>query len=348
MGHIEINGRISLAQFWPEGNSDADTTKILLKLNEDSFWFYPGGSAKPKNTQVFLNGMVKPASGKSVNPVKFAGGPRQYITLRLEGIDAPELHYRFYDPATIAKYKGIADFKKYNIDYRQYFSEIATEALADMLKKYADSDNTVPAVFYSNNITHPGDVCDVYGRFVGYILINNKKINVNQWLLSQGFVFPSFYDSAQNSEITTLTAIYDQAKIKKNTMLTYYSDLRLPFDYGLVYRKKGKSDSANDVGKLILPKLYRRLCCYSILSKAGVAPPSFDDYLKSKKDDKLILAPDLKNFRKSAKKSKFSGLRNIIDIYKNDILSVDPALIVFIEKGSKLIDPVSKNEILNF
>jgi endonuclease YncB( thermonuclease family) len=348
MGHIEIKGNINIHQFWPVGRSDADTTKINLKLNEDSFLFFPGGSAKPVKTKVFLNGKVKPASGQSVNPVKYAGTARQYITLRLEGIDAPELHYRFYDPATLAKYNGISKFKKYNIDYRQYFSEISTRALSDMLNIYANPDGLVPAVFYSNNINKPGDVCDIYGRFVGYILINNKKINVNEWLLSHGLVFPAFYDSALESEIDSLINIYHQAKKKQNTMLAYYSDKNLSFDFKLLFRPNGKPDPSKDMGKLILPKLFRRFCCYSILHKSEITSESFDDYLKSKKDDKLIMTSKFRSFIQSHKKSTFEGLIRISDIYKNVKLTVDPEQIVFIEGGSDLIDPVSKKKIERF
>jgi endonuclease YncB( thermonuclease family) len=349
MGRIEIKGNIDLRQFWPDGKSDADTTKILIKVNEDAFSYYASkDDHNPKKTKVFIESKVKPATGKSVNPVKYAGTPRQYITIRLEGIDAPELHYKFYDPATLAKYRGTALFKKYNIEYRQCYSEIATEALSKMLKQYKNKANLVPCLFVSNNINKPSDACDVYGRFVGYIHVNDGKLNVNEWLLKEGLVFPAFYDSAEEDELKKLLKDFKSAKSKPATVVANFSAKLLAFDFKLIFRKNGPSDPSKDAGKLILPKLYRRNCCYSILSKADLCHTSFDDYLKSKKDDKLILYSDFRNYLKSNKKSSFRGILHITDIYHGGTLTADPDSFVFIEKGSILIDPTTKKERLKF
>jgi endonuclease YncB( thermonuclease family) len=348
MGRIEIKGNINLRQFWPDGKSDADTTKIQIKVNEDAFSYFPGLNSKSKKTRVFFESKVKPVSGRSVSPVKYAGTTRQYITTRLEGIDAPELHYKFYDPATLAKYKGIALFKKYNTEYRQYYSEIATESLSKMLKQYENMESLVPCLFVSNNINKPSDVCDVYGRFVGYILVNNGKLNINEWLLKEGLVFPAFYDSAMDYEIKKLIKDFKSAKSKPGTMMPDFSAKLLPFDYKLLFRPNGHLNPSADKGKLILPKLFRRHCYYSILSIAGICAVSFTDYLKSKKDDNLILYSEFKNYMKSKNKSTFHGILHLTDIYKNDTLTVDPDSFVLIEKGSTLIDSFTRKEKLKF
>ena len=37
MGVVKVRGTISIAQFWPEGSADADTTKFLVSVRHDSF-----------------------------------------------------------------------------------------------------------------------------------------------------------------------------------------------------------------------------------------------------------------------------------------------------------------------
>lgn len=41
-GLLEVRGTIDLAQFWPTGESDADTTKVLLSVGPDAFRLAPG------------------------------------------------------------------------------------------------------------------------------------------------------------------------------------------------------------------------------------------------------------------------------------------------------------------
>ena len=39
MGIFRVRGTIDIAQFWPSGESDADTTKIKIAVGADSFAF---------------------------------------------------------------------------------------------------------------------------------------------------------------------------------------------------------------------------------------------------------------------------------------------------------------------
>ncbi len=76
MAILEARGTVSASQFWPEGSSDADTVKILVHQVR-----YAG-----RPTRVFDDAIVMPI-GKP--PIDALGR----MTVRLEGIDAPELHY---------------------------------------------------------------------------------------------------------------------------------------------------------------------------------------------------------------------------------------------------------------
>ena len=43
---LEITGRIKLNQFWPDGKSDADTSKLELTVSADGARVKPAGSTK--------------------------------------------------------------------------------------------------------------------------------------------------------------------------------------------------------------------------------------------------------------------------------------------------------------
>ncbi len=86
-GVLRVKGTIDLAQFWPDGESDADTTKIKVEVGANSFSFAADGKTF-KTTQAYFGTVVR---GASSDPVIDKQGR---ITVRLQGIDAPELHYR--------------------------------------------------------------------------------------------------------------------------------------------------------------------------------------------------------------------------------------------------------------
>jgi hypothetical protein len=86
MGLLKVRGTIPIAQFWPGGTADADTTKILVSVRQDSFSFSEDGR-NFRVTHVFDDARVV---GKSRGPVI----RNDYIVVRLQGVDAPELHFR--------------------------------------------------------------------------------------------------------------------------------------------------------------------------------------------------------------------------------------------------------------
>lgn len=86
MGVLRIHGTIELGQFWPQRSSDADTSKIKVSVGEGSFAYSATGKTF-KGTRVFEDASVR---GAAAGPVIEKGR----ITVRLQGIDAPELHYR--------------------------------------------------------------------------------------------------------------------------------------------------------------------------------------------------------------------------------------------------------------
>jgi hypothetical protein len=85
-GFLRITGTLDLTQFWPNGESDADTAKV----NVDSIEFSPDPAAHIpfRTTTVFNGAFVKGGPGKPTAAIK-AGR----ITVCFQGIDATELHF---------------------------------------------------------------------------------------------------------------------------------------------------------------------------------------------------------------------------------------------------------------
>ena len=201
-GRLEARGMISLDDFWPVRESDADTIKVTL--GELSFAKKAGG--QQKRTRAFEGAGMwhRTAKGREyfepvVKTMKMgphAGETR--FTVRLQGVDAPELHY-----------PGIVRNGSYK--NRQHRAEGATLALRSLLSKAGQAQ--IPCVFYSL-VDEPGQVVDKYGRFVGYVEVEVKgtAINLNHWLVEQGWAFPTFYDSCNAQEILDLLAASKKAR----------------------------------------------------------------------------------------------------------------------------------------
>jgi endonuclease YncB( thermonuclease family) len=363
MGTLKIKGTIKIDQFWPTGSSDADTTKINLKVDADSFLFKKTGATKFKKTNVYFSAMAVPLFGPPVNVIKYLNTSRQYVTIRLQGIDAPELHYRMYgaipkkDPIIANKFLSntqYENFKKENAknEYRQYFSETATLALSAFLKTKADTANEVECVFISNNIDKPSDAIDVYGRVVGDITIDNEKINLNHWLLKEGWVMPAYYNSTSKTEMAKLNNQYNKGLKKTGRTLSNYTAALLPFNSNLKYRKNGSINAVKDKGKLILPKLFRRHCIFSIYKKAGVPMTNFTDYLKAKKSDKYILPNQITAYNAALRNNNQTAItlleKPFASLFSNNKLNIAVNKLVIVEKPSKIIDSVSKKELTKF
>ncbi|WP_035358497.1 hypothetical protein [Edaphobacter aggregans] len=86
-GLLEVDGSIDLSQFWPVGSSDADTTRIRVDVTAGAFRFRPNSGAPFRVTHAFENAKVKGTA--TYDAIK-----NGKVTVRLQGIDAPELHYR--------------------------------------------------------------------------------------------------------------------------------------------------------------------------------------------------------------------------------------------------------------
>ena len=126
------------------------------------------------------------AGGASKKPVIDA---QSRVTVRLQGIDAPELHYKA--PALRKSRSEVTATKRaaYNAENkterRQYWGETATLALAEKLPTYGAGE--IRCAVYSF-VDHPYELMDTYGRVVGNLHVGKRLgLDINRWLTEQGF-----------------------------------------------------------------------------------------------------------------------------------------------------------------
>lgn len=340
MGTLRIKGIIELNQFWPVGSSDADTTKIRLTVSADSFEYRKTGTSSFKKTAVFKDAISKGQGSKPAINTRASDGV-QNITVRLQGVDAPELHYK---AAPLKKSTGVSDAKRtaynqLNKERRQCFAESATVALAKHLKTYA-SNGVVKAVFESE-VDHPFEVVDTYGRFIGNIKVGSNH-DINVWLVENGWCTPAFYTSMSREEIETFLKAWDKGKKKTGRTSKALSFDAAKFDWKLLYRNPGtvtNFKSGDDKGKAIMPKIFRRQVAWMVSKKAKVteAGTSFKAHLQ-KSPDQLVL---LKDFMDQGLSS--SPVHNLHDyVTGKAAITKKPEELIFQEKPGTLVNKAGK------
>lgn len=237
MGLLRVKDTIDIRQFWPSGTSDADTVKVKVNATAGTFAYRSDSSSSFKKTRVFDKSVVFSPQGRKP-PIDKKG----YITVRLQGIDAPELHYR---PANLTKSNHVTDdkraaYKNLNHEYRQHFGETATVKLRELLSTV--KKQLVPCEVITR-VEQPTDVFDVYARFIGDIIVSikGKPVNINHWLVANGWALPAFYVSMTPEEINTLLQIYQKAKKGKTRTVGNYQSRVNAFDASLVMRPVGSA-----------------------------------------------------------------------------------------------------------
>src|SRR5712675_2274002 len=91
-GLLELTGTLDLKQFWPDGTSDADTANVVIDPAAGPFQFRENLAGNPKKTHAFDTAWIH---GKTtVQAIRRNKQGATHVTIRLQGIDAPELHYQ--------------------------------------------------------------------------------------------------------------------------------------------------------------------------------------------------------------------------------------------------------------
>ena len=331
-GELRVSGKMVLGQFWPTGLSDADTVTVQLTAN--SFTFSPDPANKPfRTTKAFDNATVK---GTTTRPAI----RKNNITIRLQGIDATELHY-----AATLHGTGLQDNGK---RFRQFFGETATEKLHDFTAQLGTGP--IPCEVVSA-VDHPNDVFDTFGRFVGDVLITikGKKVDLNHWLVENGWAFQTYYNSMSPDEIKIIQKLSEAARKAKRGIWPHLIQHVGQLNPGMVFRLKGKPNDKADIGPVLMPKIFRRQVRFVIsqLNHLPAGSGDFRSFLGAQTDPFVTLKAFLKNPKVKApgKTSPNANLKSLFNA--QEVFASMPGDLVFFEKPSTLVDS-SGNPITTF
>jgi len=335
MGLLKLSGTLDVAQFWPDGQSDADTTKVIVTVQGDSFKFSHDGATDFETTHAFDGARVKGKSG-----TKTVIGQHGQVTIRLQGIDAPELHYPLPplgNKAGVVAEERDAYRALEKAEYRQYRGESSTAALGHLLHGLGTVACEVTTV-----VSTPNEVFDTYGRFIGDIgvKVGGHMTVLNDWLVANGWAFPTFYKSMTDAEIQHKSALWKTGKQQhKSNLWKYYEKTFPTFDAKLVYRRSSAAnpvaiDPAADRGPAILPKLFRREAAWWARKKTGISSGTFPAYLSSPdlKKDQFHLTDEWLDDHNTARMYGWS------DFLTGSTFGKEPQEIVFVEDPSTLLD----------
>jgi len=332
-GLLEVRGTIDVSQFWPSGRSDADTATVVLTPAGDPIKFRKNDAAPLRATHVFNDVFVQGRQGRK-EAIK-----NGHVTIRFQGIDAAELHFQptalsRTEQEDLSQEKKQA-FHKVNHPYRQFLGATSAKGLHDFLA-------TVGTTFDCRVFTEvdkPSEVFDTYGRLIGDIEIakNHSMVNLNHWLIEQGWAFPTYYSSMTNEEITAIDALAKTAQSKERGVWKFLSKTVGTFDFDLREPKKNDlSVLANDRGPVLFPKLYRRFTSWSARHKAQVTDMSFQKFLEGgvagKPDDCFEIKDFLANGVHSATRHTFDRF-----VQSGKTIHFEPGGLVFSEAPSRLV-----------
>lgn len=333
VGLLEVEGTIDVSQFWPEGRSDADTTKVVVTIAPDAIRFRKNDASPFQATHVFDNAKVRGRTNTA--PIK-----NGKLTIRLQGIDAPELHYQ-PSPLSPAEKKELTDAKRQAYHevthpYRQFLGATSSKALHDFL---ASSGEATLACRVFTHVDAPNEVFDTYGRLVGDIevTVGGHKVDINHWTVEQGFAYPTFYSSMNDDEIKALLALAKTARAKKLPVWKHLAKTIGAFDFDLREPKVNETGVlATDKGPVILPKLYRRFTNWSARKKAKVTSQNFQKFLGEGSGGKPDICYEIDDFLTNGIHS--ATPRNFADFVEGGTtIKFQPDGLVFGEAPSSLV-----------
>jgi endonuclease YncB( thermonuclease family) len=314
-GLLRVTGTLDPSQFWPNGNSDADTINVQVGANSFEF----SRDSTPAHftvTKVFQDASVR-GKGPKPKPVIHNGK----VTVRLQGVDAPELHF-----PPLLQGKGL---QGNNHQYRQFFGETASIDLAKFLRTFGAQTIQCEVV---TRVDKPNDVFDTYGRLVGDILIGAGRKDVNLWLARNGWAFPTYYNSMMSDEIRAIRKAANAAKKANKGIWAHFSLNTAEANLAMMIRK-GSPNPQADVGPVQLPKLYRRKIRHLVGRLNGMFPATFDGYLKTLSDPWVNVTQFLKDPQIKATAQQ----RTLAPLVDSDgLFAKQPGVLVFFEAPSKL------------
>ncbi|MES0041881.1 hypothetical protein [Mesorhizobium sp. M0091] len=312
MGIVDIQGKVDVFQYWPHGSSDVDTLKFIPDLASAQYvgdgastnvgaFFERGGTFQPDDNN--------PGEEKFKSILRKAGGVS--LSVRLQGIDAPETHYspNYREGMFDGDYaKWIAKHIARQKSYRQPYGKLCTDLFANGLRTQlgiGSFNSATPEVLVDAKVRILADgidgAVDVFGRVLGYVTLigNGLEIVLNDHALTQGFAFCSFYGSMAIDEMKRLSdlfATHGEGGAQKSQLRSNVSGQLRDFEYELWTTKSMRDTDRDDNGadsfrsKCFDPKLFRRCIDWVGRKEALGESTALLDYMRSNDEDIVLLS----------------------------------------------------------
>lgn len=258
-GRLEARGTLETSAIWPAGSADADTLRVRLLAPPAGFRFRPAGGVRFETVPGLATAWVL---GRVRRPLLDREGR---LSVRIEGVDAPELHYR-----PVGAHSGHA--------FRQPFAESAARALRAWLA--SSGSRSLPCRVVAD-VDDPARAFDTYGRCVGEVWVETEtgEHPVAPWLLRHGWAVPAFYATTPRDKIDAFVALAEAARRARLGLWAHGTHTWARLSWGLRYRSGTADDGAEDGGAVLLPKLFRRLVTWAVTRRAGATVRSFREDL---------------------------------------------------------------------
>ncbi len=311
MGDVEISGKVDVFQYWPNGSSDVDTVRFLPDLTTATYhsdnpsvnvqtFFERGGTFQPDDNN--------PGEERFKGILRTAGGIS--LSVRLQGIDAPETHYspNFREGMFDGDYATwIAKHLVQKRSHRQPYGKLCTDFFANDLRKLLgigpfDPKAPEPPVDAKVRILADSinSAADVYGRIVGYVTLtrNGQDVVLNDFALENGYAFCSFYGSMSIEEMRRLAGLYDahptggnpKSKLRKSVS-GHLRDFEPELWTTRSMRDTDRDDNGDDFpAKCFDPKLFRR--CVDWVGRKQVLNENIHllDYMRANEEEVVLMA----------------------------------------------------------
>src|SRR5262245_40499698 len=110
----------------------------------------------------------------------------------------------------------------------------------------------------TTRVDTPTQVFDVYARFIGDIVVRkaNRDVNVNGWMVEQGWAFPAFYTTMRNDEIRALQSQAKKAQKAQGAANRVWGQRAghvTQLDVTMRYRPNGPFNAQKDIGPVLMP-----------------------------------------------------------------------------------------------
>ncbi len=332
MGMLTIkNAKLKLAQFTT--TSDADSFRV--DVSQAAFEFAASATSAPVAVSLYAGAHIK---GTDSSPCIDKG----VIRVRLQGVDAPELSF----PPMFERYEVRKNYSAEQRDEFARFNEKGQQPLADAARKALHAElvqrsGAVADVVVTSRVNLPGDVFDTYGRFIGEVTVTQgaPPLNVNLWLIEQGWGFPAYYESMDAGEIQAIDTLTATARAAGRNVWGIFRKEIPPMTVNRRYSPA--ASAAAHAPALTLPKLFRRQAVWWAGAQAGLWDVGLREYLVTKGEELLLKSEYLK-WGRGAPRHKMSEF-----ISEAGVLTVEPESMVFLEKSAILLNANGK-EILSW